>query len=138
VCQYIVFAAAQCGHLQASAVLLEYGANTMLRDSCGKVPLHCCCEGGHFLLVQLLVEKGNKKQFTEVDIQGRTPLHLALYALQKIFVNCGRTLQQQLNARAKIKVSNLQSIVEMLFPLSDIHHLDSFGYSAEKLDMAIR
>lgn len=51
-------------------MLLEYGADVMLRDSTGKIALHYCAERAHFLVTKLLMSKGSKEQLKAMDLQG--------------------------------------------------------------------
>ncbi|KAK2685119.1 hypothetical protein QWA68_016311 [Fusarium oxysporum] len=56
-------------------LLLEKGANAMVRDNYRWMPLHRALWNGHVEVVKLLLEKGADAMVMDKD--GWTPLHLA-------------------------------------------------------------
>eukprot|EP00026_Physarum_polycephalum_P015533 Phypoly_transcript_16239.p1 GENE.Phypoly_transcript_16239~~Phypoly_transcript_16239.p1 ORF type:complete len:240 (+),score=33.64 Phypoly_transcript_16239:79-798(+) len=82
--------AAQRGHHQIIAFLLDKGANINIRDASNHTPLHFAAMEGNLDSVKLLVERGADIEATNKDLMvvvakafpvyvvgGRTPLHLA-------------------------------------------------------------
>ena len=125
------FPAAHCGHAEVVDVLLQHKADSMMRDSCGKIPLHCCVENAHFRIAQLLTQRDSVHQCHEADLQGRTPLHVALYTLQK-------HSRHPMKGKAKMLILNLENTVELLYPVSDLQRVDGYGNTAQGLEAAVR
>jgi len=63
------------GHVQAVAILLEYGANLDVRDRDGRCPLQVAASAGYVDAVEFLVECG--ADVGARDVRGNTPLHRA-------------------------------------------------------------
>jgi ankyrin repeat protein len=71
-----LFRAAQNGHPDCAAALLDAGASTSAaRASDGATPLHIAAQRGHTLMAYLLVDRG--ADVNARDAEGRTPLMLA-------------------------------------------------------------
>jgi len=57
--------------------LLSIRASQMLKAAQdGHTPLHTCCKAGNHQALSLLLPLATARHLTEVDLQGRTPLHL--------------------------------------------------------------
>jgi ankyrin repeat protein len=65
--------AAENGHSDTVALLIERGASVSARNRYGGTPLHTAAEHGHKDVVGLLSERGAR--ITARDLYGRTPLH---------------------------------------------------------------
>lgn len=64
-------------HCEASALLIERGAEVNARDTFGQTPLHIAAYVGNAPLVDFLLKKGADANLA--DRNGRTPLHLAAW-----------------------------------------------------------
>lgn len=61
-------------------ILLKFGANAMLVNHQGSTALHLACIGGHLdVVTHLLQDCDVAKLINAQDLQGRTPLHIALH-----------------------------------------------------------
>ena len=69
------FSACYFGSKMAFDLLLEYGAQVNLRNSCQATPLHVACEEGRVELAKLLLASG--ADLGLVDIHNNTCLYLA-------------------------------------------------------------
>jgi cytohesin len=67
--------AAQHGHLEIAALLLDHKAVVDARDKAGKTPLHWATQSGHRDIVELLIAKG--ANVNAQDKQGDKPVILA-------------------------------------------------------------
>jgi ankyrin repeat protein len=108
---------------------MEHGANPTLRDAAGKVALHYCAEHGHVLTAKQLVEFGTEAQFISPDLCRRTPLHSTLYAMLRFKAG---------SAMGTLLMHNLDKIVELLLPCSDLKLADSYGNTILKLERQAR
>ncbi|HEX4792347.1 MAG TPA: ankyrin repeat domain-containing protein [Humisphaera sp.] len=67
--------AAQEGHTQVAALLLDRGAELNAKNANGQTPLHLAAFRGHGAVVELLIRAGAAGRIR--DKSGRTPLHIA-------------------------------------------------------------
>jgi ankyrin repeat protein len=63
------------GALDIVRLLLNYGANTNVRDCVGNLPIHLAIISSHVPVVTLLLEAGT--DIHSLDVNGKTVLHLA-------------------------------------------------------------
>jgi ankyrin repeat protein len=63
------------GSLDVVRLLLNYGANTNVRDCVGNLPIHLAIISSHVPVVTLLLEAGT--DIHSLDVNGKTVLHLA-------------------------------------------------------------
>jgi Ankyrin repeats (3 copies) len=68
--------AMECGHWEATKLLLEVGAKVSAKDAGGRTPLHLATQRGYEAVTKLLLEVG--AEVSARDAGGRTPLHLAV------------------------------------------------------------
>ena len=75
--QTALHVAAECGHVECVALLLEAGADKDLADFEGTTALHLAADHGRSEVVKLLLEAGADKD--AADYHDRTALHLAAW-----------------------------------------------------------
>ena len=75
--------ASRRNNLDCVETLLRYGANVMVTNPQGSTALHLVCIGGHLNIIPLLLQDWAVPDIAQLlnvqDLQGRTPLHHALY-----------------------------------------------------------
>jgi ankyrin repeat protein len=116
--------ASEQGHAEIVRFLLQHGANSALRDAAGKVALHYCAERGHVLTAKQLMEFGSEMQFSSPDLCQRTPVHCALYAMLRV----------KTDSIAASLAHNLDKIVDLLLPCTDLTIVDSYSHTALQLE----
>ena len=75
--------ASRRNNLDCAETLLQYGANVMVTNPQGSTALHLACIGGYLNVIPLLLQDWVVPDIAQLlnaqDLQGRTPLHNALY-----------------------------------------------------------
>lgn len=71
------------GYSLTVLALLEHGANHLIRDLGANIPLHRAAEGGHTMIVRMLLDhspSSNTSQLSAINARDRTPREEATYA----------------------------------------------------------
>jgi ankyrin repeat protein len=112
---------------KASNILIRNGANFLIKDKWGQIPLHRICfnlKNKNTIKIINLMSKSNSKNNTEnnifnnLDLYNNTPLHLVLKYIIKNNMFVGK---------------NILSIINKLTELTDINLINNDGLSVRDL-----
>lgn len=106
----------------ACKILINHGANILIKDKWGQIPLHRLCftlkDKNTLKIINLILERKENNIFNNIDKYNNTPLHLIIKYILKNNISIDR---------------NIISIVYKLSELTDMNLINNDGLSVNDL-----